>query len=275
MKQVRKTHRQPKMQNEIITPQRDRARQMNAQKKKRHRKRKYMIYYIFFIILILSVIIALSMTVFFRIDNIDVQNAGSYTPEQIIAVSGVKDGENLIRCDVGQAEDNILEAYPDFDKVEVKRVFPSGLQITCTQAVCVYCYQYNESYIYTSQSGRILSVNQPTPAPNAIVMQGITIQEPIVGDYIELTDQSQKDKLTLVTADVEQVGLTDITGIALTQEGVDLRYQNRITIEIDDMSQTEYILNASKVILDSYIGSEEKGKLFYVDSNQSIHFLPE
>ena len=68
----------------------------------------------------------------------------------------------------------------------------------------------------------------------------------------------------------------DITYIDISNPlQTDITYQNRIVIQIQSSDDMEYLLQAAKKIIQEDIGVSETGRIFYVQSTQSIHFLPE
>lgn len=55
----------------------------------------------------LVIFAVLSLTVFFKVENIVVYGSSVYTAEEIAEVSGIKGGENMIRKSMGRAEKRI------------------------------------------------------------------------------------------------------------------------------------------------------------------------
>lgn len=257
------------------TSNREKAQQKNANRKKRRRKGKYILYYLFFLFFALTAVAVLSMTVFFSIESFQVEDTGIYSQEDIIGSSGIQIGDNLIRTDMKRAQKIILKNHIYLDSVLVKRVFPSIVEIKCTPAVVTYSYHTDSGYIYVSQSGRVLEVDQPQPAPNSFTISGVEIASSNQGDFITTQNQKELDKFNTLQTQIKEIGLDGVTGIELDGDGANIIYQDRIVIEIDSWDHATYILNASKKILDAYIGVQEKGKILYESSNQSIHFVPE
>lgn len=271
MKQVKKTRRPP--------PSRDDIRQNTGRRRRKRKKRKYMLYYILYLIILISVGIVLSMTVFFNITGFIVNEPGIYTQEEIILQSGVQTGENLVRCNTSKAGEAILNSCVYLDDVDVSRKFPSTLEISCTPAQTVCNLQQTDgTYAYISSKGRVLEISQPSPTEGVITINGTQLDGSTIqrGSFLEIDDSEIPDQLKTIQILVESVGISDITSIQITGENsVILEYQGRIKIEIDDLSQAEYILGASKTIISEYIGASEHGTLFYEEGDRSIHFLPD
>ncbi len=252
-------------------------RQMGT-KRQKHHKRRYTLYYILLILIVVVTAALLSMTVFFNVKQFSVDTGGSaYTQEQIISASGVSEGDNLIRMNRSKVEKRVLDVCDQLDEVEVSRSLPDTLCISCTPAVVTYsCQMSDQSYTYLSAKGRILSAGQPQPADGSITLSGIDIGEKSIGEFVDMAQNGAVSELESLQESLTAAGITDVTGIAITgNHSVDIQYQNRITIRVDDLNNLDYILTASAAILQDYIGPSERGVLFYDTSSQSIHFLPD
>lgn len=267
MKQVQK--------NVIITSKREQAQHQHAKQKKKKHKRKYILYYFYFLFFLLMTLLALSLTVFFHIESIQVEGNGQYQQEDIIKSSGIQVNDNLFRTNVKAAQKKILKEYIYLDSVVVKRALPASIVIRCTPATVAYNYKTDTGYIYVSQGGRILEVDQPEKASGAFTISGIDIQNPVQGNFITQQNQQELEKFKMLQTQMQETGLTDITGIELTENGANVTYQDRIVIEIDNWDNASYILQASKKILDLYIGAQETGKIIFEPGDQSIHFVPD
>lgn len=271
MKQVKRTKRPHTSRDDI--------RQNTGRRRRKRKKRKYMLYYILYLIILISVGVTLSMTVFFDITGFVVNDSGIYTQEEIILQSGVQTGENLVRCNTSRAEESILNSCIYLDEVDVSRKFPSILEISCVPAQTAYNLQQTDgSYAYISLNGRVLEVSQPAPADGAIMITGTQIDDSTIqqGNFLKINENDISYQLKTVKTIIESTEISDITSVQITSENsVILEYQSRIKIEIDDLSQAEYILNASKTIIPEYIGAYEHGTLFYEEVDRSIHFLPD
>jgi len=271
MKQVKKTKKRPPSRNDI--------RQNTGRHRRKRKKRKYMLYYILYLIILISVVAVLSMTVFFNITGFVVNDSGIYTQEEIILQSGVQIEENLVRCNTSKAEEAILNSCIYLDDVDVSRKFPSTLEISCVPAQTAYNLQQTDgSYAYISLSGRVLEISQSSPADGVMMISGTQIDDSTIqqGSFLKINENNISYQLKTVKTVVESTGISDITSVQITGENsVILEYQERIKIEIYDLSQAEYILEASKTIISGYIGTNEHGTLFYEEGDMSMHFLPD
>ena len=255
---------------------REQARAASGVKRRKRRLRKYTIYYILLLLIVLTAMITLSMTVFFNIRAFDVQQTGEYTAEQLIASTGVQKGDNLLRLDTKKIRQELLKQYINLDDVEVKRKLPDTLQIICIPSEVKCSIQTDGGYLYISNGNRILEINQPEPKAGTVVIKGCTVEQPEKGKYLSELHVSDIDRLRKLQEILGMIEFPDITSIDISNPlQTDITYQNRIVIQIQCSDDMEYLLQAAKKIIQEDIGVSETGRIFYVQSTQSIHFLPE
>ena len=270
MKQVKR--------KKIAPPDRNEIREQTGKRRRRRKKRKYTLYYILFTIILLSVGFVLCSTVFFRITDFVVEDPGVYTASEIVLSSKIEMGENLIRSNMGQAEESILNSCFYLDAVDVSRKFPSSVKISCVPAEIAYNLQQPDgSYDYISNGGRVLEVSQPEPVPDAVILIGMEMDRTLLqGEFLDLSASNISVQLEQVQSAIASAGLSDITSIQIIGDNsAVVVYQGRIKIRVDDLSQAEYLMRAAQKIISEYIGTSEHGTLFFDPASQSVHFLPD
>ena len=87
--------------------------------------------------LVIGLAAALSMTLFFNITEIVVNNETDTPDEQIVELSGIRYQDNLIRLDTVIAAERVRANIAYAEKVTVKRRFPSTVEINVERAVPV------------------------------------------------------------------------------------------------------------------------------------------
>ena len=76
----------------------------------------------------------LAVTVFFRVDKLDVTGTAHYTADEITATLGIEKGDNLFSFRVSSLEKKILKAYPYLSRVTIERQLPDGLLVKAVDA---------------------------------------------------------------------------------------------------------------------------------------------
>ena len=78
----------------------------------------------------LAAALTVGATVFFQVETIAVVGSSRYTPEEVIAASGVAVGDNLFRMNKNQVSQRIRQQLPYIGDVTVQRGLPSTLTFT-------------------------------------------------------------------------------------------------------------------------------------------------
>ena len=250
---------------------------LNKKKLRRRQiRKKYMLYYIMFGIIILVTLTILSLTVFFNIEEIEVTGVKNNKKEYVLQSCQIKEGDNLILTNSKKSEKKIFESLKDLDEVEVSKKFPNKILINCRESIPKFCCEKsNKQYIVVSENGRIIK-NSETAKPNNIielVIKNKNFNECNVGDFLQL-DENTEQSLNVIKDAINLENAKNITKIKLDNSLILIIFENRVVLEITDISEVQYLLRISLKILKSLIGPSEKGKIIYLKSKKSIHFIP-
>ena len=206
------------------------------------------------VVAVLLIMLILSRTVLFKIDNIVVTNPSevSYTTEQISTETGIVSGtQNLFSCDLEKIEKNIEQRLPYIGEAYVEKDFPSSLKITVISTSVSAALVHGAGYILIDENGKMLEYTQMTPEAVPTLRTSVEIT-PEIGHYIG--DKSKLEKGQETNAETEMIrlfgdirkaaeaaGLLDgITLIDIRDErALTLMYENRLTLHLGNESRLE------------------------------------
>lgn len=133
----------------------------------------------------------------FTLRRILVQNDGVLSPDVILRVAGVAEGQNLFAVNLDQAQRN-LEAVPVVHRVEVRRVFPGELVVRVEERVPVAQVQVATAQpgareFYIDRAGVAMkpvrladgSYIRPQTSGPLPVLTGLTLAEVTAGRRVE------------------------------------------------------------------------------------------
>lgn len=220
-----------------------------APRKRKKHKRNLTLYYILFAVLFLSTAIALSLTVFFKIEEITVTGTEHYPQEQLVRATGVTIGDNLFRIDKEAIIQGLLE-FPYIEQATVRRDYPPSLYISVVEAVPAAAVRDGDHYTLLSAKGRILETGVSELPEGAPVVTGLSVEHLSTGQFIP---EEQGENLTMLAYLIEAIQKTGFTGITLIDLSDRLNlvavFENRIVIEFGSEGNLEYKLRfASEVI---------------------------
>ena len=226
-----------------------------AQAKRRRRRRKRhksnrILYYILVLLILAIVGVALSLTVFFKIDEIQIVGESPYTDEQIIASSGINLDENIIVCDAKGVSGKLAKALPYIGSAEVKRSLSGKVTITVKVTPGKYSFINGDTAVVINAEGKVLGQVPAAEAIKYTVVQGLGVVNAVPGEKVEVSDSGAYELLNSVGAQLEGAGIDKITSVDITNVyDISAVYDGRLTLVIGSTGSIERKLAlAAKVI---------------------------
>ncbi|WP_195277196.1 cell division protein FtsQ/DivIB [Anaerotruncus rubiinfantis] len=174
-------------------PDRAKAAAANSQRRKRRRTGRQTLNYILILLAAAVVMVVLSLTVFFKIEKLEVTGTTKYAVQEIIDTSGVKIGDNLFCVSEKGVTRRLAEKYPYVEAVNLKRTFPPKLTIEITQAKVLGAVASDDGYVVIGQNGKILETGAQTLPEGTTAITGMYLSDHTVGRI--LGEISQKGEI--------------------------------------------------------------------------------
>lgn len=132
--------------------------QAKSKTKKEKTKKNFKIFkYVFLACSILAAIICFMLSPVFNITEIKVEGNNRVLDEEIISLSQIIIGENIYKLNKNNVVNNIKQnAY--IESVDIKRKFPTILEITIKERQATYMLEYVNSYAYINNQGYMLEI---------------------------------------------------------------------------------------------------------------------
>jgi len=172
---------------------------------------------------------------FLRIVEIEVDGSASYTKDEIISVSGISTGDNLLFIDANAAAKRIELAMPFINGATVTRVPPGIVRIEISESTALAYVAVFDEVLVIDSTGRVLQRGVFTPE-GLIEIRGFTPGEVTEGTRLRAVQggEYQLDILMDVLAAFEKesmegyVSYLDVTYI--TQIEFDYRLNYKIVL---------------------------------------------
>ena len=214
----------------------ERNRRHSIQRRQQSRV-KQLISYGVIALVVLGALIALSLTILFPINEIDVTGSGHYPNEQVIAASGLEMGKNIIVCKVDQVSDTLSKALPYIDHAEVKRSISGRITITVTETTGKYAVLYGEQCVILNETGKILEIASGEEAVKYAVVLKATVEKPVPGTTAVFGDGVSLEKLLMLGNSLAAASIDKITSIDLTNmSDVIVTYDARLKLQLGTLS---------------------------------------
>lgn len=209
-----------------------------SKRKKRNKFRKVLIWFAVAIVLI-SVMVVLSLTVFFHIESIHVDGNERYTAEEILVQCTINTGENLFLADTDSASDMIEKNLPYVYNAEISRKLPSSIEIKITETEPAYYIENGENeYILLDNCFKVLETQ--AEQSSGIYISQAEIKSSLTGQKIEFEDESTGECLEKLAAVITNHNIDDITSIYSNNISDNyVVYDNRIKFKLGNCDDVE------------------------------------
>lgn len=235
-----------------------------AGKKSSSKKRKgnFVLYYVLLGILVVAVLSVLSVTVLFNITNFEVRGEVNYSDEEIIEACGITKGENLLRVNIGRAEEAILTKLVYIDSAEIHRGFPNRLTILVEPAKPIACFAYHtNTYYLVSAKGRLLEITDK-PAEDCPLVTGY---RPNLSEKAEVglpLAEDEEKRIALAKTIIECMEANNLTedytlDISDTL-GIKIKYDDRIEMEIGSSAALDQKIKNGAELIQKHIAENDK-----------------
>ncbi|MBQ3939767.1 MAG: FtsQ-type POTRA domain-containing protein, partial [Oscillospiraceae bacterium] len=216
-----------------------------------------------------------SMTLFFNVTDIVVDNETDAANEEIVRLSGIKYQDNLVRLDTRAAEKAITNAVVYAENVEVRKRFPSTVEITVKKAAPVANISCSYGYLLVSSSGRILEMlKDDSPREGLLLVTGYNPAVSAPGEQIQSEDQRLDTALRTMTAAVAACNSDRIVSVDLRdQSDILVQIGEHVTYHMGNSSDAVYKLKLA-LATEQKVNPQKKYRFTMVGNNQ-ISVIPE
>lgn len=190
---------------------------------------------------LLAVGATLSLTVFFKTQQIEISGSGIYSSQEIINASTITVGENLFLINAEDVENNLTKTLPYIYKVNIKKKLPATVQITVTDAVVsYYCQSSDKTYILLDDNFKVLESNATQIPADCIAITDTAVKSSKAGEKIVFEDDKTAENLSLLAQTIKSTGMTEATAISSIDSNHNyIVYDGRITFELGECSDLE------------------------------------
>lgn len=248
---------------------------MTVEKRSKRRRRGAVVYTPIAVLLIIIIII-FGISVFFRISVIEVTGAKKYTEEQILSVSGIQKGDNLLFVDTKASIENIGSSLPYLNEIIVDKIIPDKIVIRVTESQPIATLSYNGDWWILDQKARVLEKTDYAGASEKIEISGIDPASVAEGRTIFVADEQQTKLQYLINVlsaiyaaeMAPEVNTLDVSNIG----NISFTYANRFTVIMGSGENAEYKLSMMENVIMA-LNPDDKGKID-LSRDDEPHFVP-
>lgn len=236
----------------------------------RKKRGSFILYYVLIGVVAIAAVSVLSVTVLFNISSFTVTGDTAYSDDEIIAACGIEKGDNLLRIDIGKAEEQIVSKLVYIDSARLTRGFPNRLVINVEPAQPVLSFASGGSYYVISERGRLLEIGQVSP--DCPVVKGYsTPVETVIGAQLE-DDEDGRIAIALRMIEyMREYGLNANCEINLSDTlNILLNYDNRVDMELGASTRLEDKFYHAGILLRDEITAAERCTLILSNPDRVV-----
>lgn len=231
--------RKASKQNKNVSTNEKRRRQ-NKKRRLKNSVRKTLIT-IGLLLTLLAVGVVLSLTVFFKIETLNITGSGMYSTEEITAYCTIDEGDNLFLINKEKCAENLEQKLPYIYDVDIKRELPSTLIINITEATAAYRIKNNdESYTLLDDRFKVLDNASKESEDGIIEIQNSAVISNENGFVIGFENEESANGLAQLSEIIKKLNITEATAISSDGKNNNyIVYENRIILNLGNFDNLE------------------------------------
>lgn len=150
---------------------------------RRRRRGNFGFLYKLLSVLVICAAVVMALTLFFRVDTIEVTGTERYTEKDVIEASGIQLGDNLFLLNKYEAARSIAEQLPyiDIEDIRIRRELPDTLLIDVAECGTPLAVIQDGSAWLLSPKGKIVEQLPASQAGDYAVIDGCELLAPLDG----------------------------------------------------------------------------------------------
>ena len=214
------------------------------------------------ILILVAVCVGMSLTVFFKIDEITVEGKTRYDNDKIIAASMINEGDNLLLCNTSPGTKKIQEEFPYIEEVDIQKNLFNKINIKVTEAKPSYVVENNNKYLILSKKGKIIEIDSLNKYDNIPQISGAKLKNVNLSSEIQYEDKNLKKYLDKIMENVSKYKIADIRTIDISDTtSIKLVKSNGFSIILGTFEEIEYKLETAANILSKNVRENLSGTL--------------
>lgn len=230
-------------------------------------------------VLLTAVAVVAALTLFFKVDQVVVSGNSRYSAEEIIEVSGVEQGDNLILMDKYHIAEKLYTELPYITEVRINRKLPDVLMVEVVETQAVAAIKGGSSTWLMDSSGKLLEVVSASMAEKYITLEGLTAESPAISGKLKLGEESpiSAQRLLELMQALNQWGMLEKTTSldASDPDYMVLSYDGRFQVEMFYDADFDFKLNCLQAAVAQLEPNETGTIRMTMKDDNEVRFIPD
>jgi cell division protein FtsQ len=243
---------------------------------RRRRRGRFGFLYKILSILAICAVIVVALTLFFKVDTIQITGGNRYSKQEIVNASGIKVGDNLFLLNKFDMAAKILKKLPYIENVRINRKLPDCMVIHVEECSTAFAVEKGDTAWLISPSGKIVDSRSLSDAKKVPVIDGCSLTAPSVGSAMDLSTRrkSQRTSLLALMKALESAGVTDqVNAIHLKSTSeLTMDYAGRFAVKMPYNGNYTHLVKYLRAVI-KQLESNETGTIDLMTDGEA-HVLP-
>ncbi|MBQ8974363.1 MAG: FtsQ-type POTRA domain-containing protein [Oscillospiraceae bacterium] len=246
-----------------------------AKRKKKMRRKPAISFYAVFAAVLILVIAVLGVSVFFRVNSVEVKGSSFYTQEEVLEVADISTGNIIFFTPTDEAKQRLYDQLPYIYSVDITKTLPDEVTIYINESEAVGYITFSGTDWLIDEHGKVLGKLEGNK-DGYIRVTGITPTDANTGKMLRVEEDQQTtlDALVNILTAIEKAGVTekvkdlDVSNIS----NATFTYDSIYSIDFGSGVNAEYKI---KTLVD-VVSKLEAGKKGKIDLSREgeTHFIP-
>lgn len=230
-------------------------------------------------VLLTAVAVVAALTLFFKVDQVVVSGNSRYSAKEIIEVSGVEQGDNLILMDKYHIAEKLYTELPYITEVRINRKLPDVLMVEVVETQAVAAIKGGSSTWLMDSGGKLLEVVSASMAKKYITLEGLTAESPAISGKLKLGEESpiSAQRLLELMQALKQWGMLEQTTSldASDPDYMVLSYDGRFQVEMFYDADFDFKLNCLQAAVAQLEPNETGTIRMTMKDDNEVRFIPD
>ncbi len=236
-------------------------------------KKKKIIFLSVFVLLSVSILLGLSVTVWFPVKNVQLSGSEIYEDIELVNALDINEKENLLLLKEDALLNKLQKDFPYINELKLKKKLPNTAVITVSDVKSFYSFLKGEEVIITDKTLRVLEGEIKT----SVTPTEIDCEWQRKGQYVELNVKNYLDTVNYLSNEFSAAGITFNKATFTDIGDVNVKLDGRFEVELGDIEKIEEKLPRLFAMIKE-IAPEKQGRIKlseWTNENRKSYFVEE
>lgn len=220
-------------------------------------------------VIVLSIAGVMALTVFFKVETIQINGSQRYPAAQLQKTLGVQQGDNLFLWGQHAAVQKLETTYPYIESIQIHRKLPDTLVIDIKESAPVAVIEDNGQYWLIDRNGKLLENITVVQAQEYPPIVGVQVGKKKVGDTLHASG----DETTLVLlqflralSESDRIGRMSFLNLTRLYE-IHMGYDGKYNVNLGTSEDLQHKLKFLDTIIDEKLSPSDIGTIDLSDGS--------